>query len=423
MKSLIHKSLIRFIGYSAVILLLSTPLFFFAMKYFYVEDIDDLLRFKSLDFQEDRLPVFEKSDIRLWNEYNEELQIFPDTMRQPKNRIVEQSFYSPTERKAIDCRTLYTPVVIEGESFVLFARINLIETHDLFGTLIVFYLLLLTILLISLTLVSRLVSKRLWRPFHHTLHQLELFALEGEHLPKFTETNVREFRELNSALVHLIDRNLKTYKIQKEFTQNASHELQTPLAVFQTKLDLLLQEPNLTEAQADIVQSLYEVTLRLSRLNKNLLLLAKMENRQFNDLQQYAMGEFVLATLSFFEEQIKADELVLTTMMEQTLIVTANKPLLDSLLSNLLANAIRHNRKGGEIFVEVKADALVVRNTGMDTPLDESLLFSRFYRTSQSDKGNGLGLSIVYQICLYHGWTVKYSFESGYHQFIIQNFF
>lgn len=76
-------------------------------------------------------------------------------------------------------------------------------------------------------------------------------------------------------------KSLDSYRVQKEFTENASHELQTPLAIFQSKLDLLLQQQELTESQAEIIQDLYQMTSRISRLNRNLLLLAKIDNAQF----------------------------------------------------------------------------------------------------------------------------------------------
>lgn len=148
------------------------------------------------------------------------------------------------------------------------------------------FLLITGVLSISLVLMMRFISKRLWTPFDDTLKQIESFTLEDEALPLFADSNVKEFTRLNTVLIRLMKNNLKSYKTRKEFTENASHELQTPLAVFQSKLDILIQDPDMTEAQAKIVQNLYEVSNRLSRLSRNLLLLAKIDNRQYKQMEQ-----------------------------------------------------------------------------------------------------------------------------------------
>ena len=142
----------------------------------------------------------------------------------------------------------------------------------------------------AIILVTRFISKRLWEPYEKTLQQLEEFRLENGIIPPLAKSDIKEFTRLNLALNRLMENSLKSYQTQKEFTENASHELQTPLAVFQSKLDLLLQQPDLTEQQADIVQSLYEATNRLSRLNRNLLLLARIDTPLtlfFLGIQQY----------------------------------------------------------------------------------------------------------------------------------------
>ncbi len=107
--------------------------------------------------------------------------------------------------------------------------------------------------------VVRLISRRMWKPFDETLDRIEQFKLEDEKLPTLPDSDIQEFKRLNAALDTLMKNNLASYRSQKEFTENASHELQTPLAIFQSKLDLLLQQPDLTEPQAEIIQSLYQV--------------------------------------------------------------------------------------------------------------------------------------------------------------------
>lgn len=158
--------------------------------------------------------------------------------------------------------------------------------EDLMIGVVYQFVLIAGVLSISLVLMMRLISKRLWVPFDDTLHRIEQFSLEGENIPQFMQSDIKEFTRLNNAITQLMKKNLESYKSQKEFTENASHELQTPLAVFQSKLDLLLQQSEMTKEQAEIVQTLYEVTNRLSRLNRNLLLLTRIDNHQYNQVEQ-----------------------------------------------------------------------------------------------------------------------------------------
>lgn len=178
-------------------------------------------------------------------------------------------------------RVLYTKINIQRQPYVLMIRLNLVESEDLIKTLTGLYFAVLFTLLLVIFFVTRFISNKLWQPFFDTLQKIEQFNIEQNLLPVFIATPIKEFTQLNKGLTKLIKDNLKAFQSQKEFTENAAHELQTPLAVFQSKLDMLLQEPSLNQNQAAILQSLYEAASRLSRLNKNLLLLAKIENNQY----------------------------------------------------------------------------------------------------------------------------------------------
>lgn len=281
------------------------------------------------------------------------------------------------------------------------------------------FLLITGVLSISLLLMMRFISKRLWTPFDNTLKQIESFALEDEALPHFTDSNVKEFTRLNTVLIRLMKNNLKSYKTQKEFTENASHELQTPLAVFQSKLDILLQDPDMTEAQAKIVQNLYEVSNRLSRLSRNLLLLAKIDNRQYKQMEQIdvvATLKEVVPLLDKLTEGIAVHQI----LGDSPLLVQGSRALLESMINNLVVNAVRHNIEKGEIYICIATKQLTISNTSAEDGLDANLLFRRFFRPSEKVKGNGLGLAIVKAICDYHGWQISYTYTSNKHHFIVQ---
>ena len=271
------------------------------------------------------------------------------------------------------------------------------------------------VLAVAIVLTVRFISRRLWKPFDETLLRIEGFRLEDGKLPALPESRVKEFVRLNHTLTALMRNSLASYRVQKEFTENASHELQTPLAVFQSKLDLLLQQPRLSEQQAEIIQGLYENVTRLSRLNRNLLLLAKIDNRQYGQMETINLDNFLNGLLPSLE--CLTEDITLHKDFQTSLTICANRTLLESLVNNLVINAVRHNCPNGEITLIITENRLIVENTSDEPELDNKLLFNRFYRPSGQTKGNGLGLAIVHAICEYHGWKVLYHYKAKRHLF------
>lgn len=271
---------------------------------------------------------------------------------------------------------------------------------------------------IAIVLTVRFILRRLWKPFDDTLKEMEEFRLEDGRLPALPESDIKEFIRLNHTLEILMKNSLTSYRSQKEFTENASHELQTPLAVFQSKLDLLLQLPDLTERQAEMIQNLYQVSGRLSRLNRNLLLLAKIDNNQYARMEEtdvVKLMEELLPSLETLAGSITIER----DFKVKSLAVHANRTLLESLVSNLVINAVRHNRAGGTIRLVLDERCLMIANTSDEQALNPELIFNRFYRPSEKTKGNGLGLAIVKAICEYHGWNIDYGYQKGIHCFTV----
>ena len=245
------------------------------------------------------------------------------------------------------------------------------------------------VLAVAIVLTVRFISRRLWKPFDETLLRIEGFRLEDGKLPVLPESDVEEFARLNRTLTALMEGSLTSYRTQKEFTENASHELQTPLAVFQSKLDLLLQQPDLTRQQAELMQSLYETSNRLSRLNRNLLLLAKIDNRQYGQMETINLNDFLDRALPSLE--CLTGSITFHKDFQTSLTVRANRTLLESLVNNFVVNAVRYNRPGGKIYLTVSDRELTVSNTSAAPALDARLIFNRFYRPSEKVKRQRLG--------------------------------
>lgn len=415
MKSLINKNLLYFLGCTTLILILCLPILYWAMEKNYAKDLDELIEYRRDHFKEEHQGTLKISDIHQWNEYNYDLLILEYNDTYPLDQAVMVWFDNPAEGHPVDYRTIYTKIEIEETPFILMSRIAMVEPGDMARTLAYQYGILFIILSIIVPITQHLISKKLWKPFYKTLDKIEDYSLEKGALPEFEETNTLEFNRLNKNITKLLSKNLTVYKQQKEFIENASHELQTPLAVFRSQLDLLMQDKDLTEEQTTIVQSLYDVSSRMTRLNKNLLLLAKIENQQYQTLQEFDFSELLNNQIYILKNLAEEYGIEFSVDIKNSIKINANITLTESLINNLIVNAINHNISEGSIKIIVSQDSFSVMNTGEDKPLDQNKIFNRFSRTSERKRGVGLGLSIVYQICKFHSWNLTYEYENNLH--------
>lgn len=292
--------------------------------------------------------------------------------------------------------------------------------QDIIAGMMLQFLLIFIVITMALFITMRFATKKLWQPFDDTLLKAERFNLAQSEIPIFAETDIQEFARLNHSLGQLMKKDKDIYRIQKEFTENASHELQTPLAVIGSKLDLLMQE-NMEENQMRLVSELYELTIRMGHLNRNLLLLAKIENAQYTTLEEVDIAALLSDSLPLYETLQNGKTLrVYDRRINSNRKLRANSVLLECLLKNLIVNALRHSKEKGEVQISVEDNCITVSNESTDgKTLDADTLFCRFRPGNVRQKGNGLGLAIVKAICDFHHWIVEYKFDAGYHHFIV----
>jgi signal transduction histidine kinase len=210
------------------------------------------------------------------------------------------------------------------------------------------------------------------------------------------------------------------YQSQKEFTDNASHEMQTPLAVLQTKLELLMQTQPLTAEQASLISTLADTNSRLAKLNNSLLLLTKIENNQYGDSENINVTEVCNKILSQVSYQAELKDLKITSSFQKPIYVLANKTLVEILISNLLTNAIRYNYRGGSLTITADDDSITIQNTSTASMLDATKIFERFHKEKSDPQSIGLGLAIVKRICALYQFTIQYGYEHQLHTFRIQ---
>ena len=315
-------------------------------------------------------------------------------------------------------RGLISSVTVGDKYYQILIVESKVETEDLIKIIFVITIAVILLLLLILFVTNRLILSRLWQPFHNLLKELRLFnVVDNKDIPDL-DTNIEEFKELNQAIISMSTRVKSDYKDLKTFTENASHELLTPIAVINSKLDTLIQTENFSPQQSKLLNDLYSAVSRLTRLNQSLLLLVKIENHLVEGVEQINLKIAIQDILIQFEEIFLDKELKVSGQLNDKEL-HASPYLIDILLNNLLSNAIRHNYKGGEINIKLTREQLVIENTGENTTLQNEQIFTRFHKSSHSE-GSGLGLTISRQICENLGFTLEYSFEQPYHAFRVK---
>ena len=403
-----------------MVMLLGVPLFFFINQWLYFHEADEALQVKKEEFVKFFVPQIKENEIAIFNKLNSDLHIEENTEGIVKDTIFDRYFYNHMDKENEPFRILKSPVVINNKPYIFSVRANLVDDYELaLITLGVFTLIILT-LLIGLFIITRRLSITLWKPFYETLEQIEKFEIDKTSNPKLDPNDIEEFNRLNTALNKLIERNTLIYKSQKEFIENAAHELQTPIAIFKGKLETLLQRPDVTEEQFEILDNLNDTTTRLNRLNKNLLLLSKIESKQYDVTENVVLDEVIINQMDFFKEQSISKNIRINTNLETNLVVKVNLFFTEILIKNLFLNAVNHNIKDGIITISLDKNKLTFSNTGEVKSLQTDKLFERFSKVNPSSKGNGLGLSIIKKIVDNNNWKIEYFFKDNLHTFEIR---
>ncbi|WP_256011474.1 sensor histidine kinase [Desertivirga xinjiangensis] len=303
--------------------------------------------------------------------------------------------YMKNEDEFEPVRMLKTAFHLNGHYYHLRLITSMVEEDDLISVLLYALAGLYIGLVCTILILNQLLIKRVWLPFYGLIDKLKHFKLNGPDTFVPPPTKIDEFILLNSTVRKLIQSNIDTYQSQKQFTENASHELQTPLAIGINKLELLAQEADLKPQQAAYIESAMNNLERMKRLNSSLLLMSKIENNQFGDRVAVNVNQTVYQLLEDLTDMVEYRQITIQTHDHMELIWELNKGLADILLSNLLKNAIFHNKPGGQITIQFSNGVLKISNNGEPRELDRNQIFERFYKGSESTSRSGLGLAIA----------------------------
>ena len=307
----------------------------------------------------------------------------------------------------------------EGRCFELIVATPTFEKNDLIGTILWWILALYLILLLTVILIALIVLQKSMRPLYKILDWLNAYTPGKFHSRLSIDTDIHEFRQLEKVTTEATDRSDKAFEKQKQFIGNASHELQTPLAVLGGRIDWMLDNDSLgEESVGELVQMKRELG-HIVRLNKTLLLLTKIDNDQFPDQTDVNLSSMVLSQKELYEEIFSSKRISCSVQVpDEPVIIRMNETLASILVTNIIKNAFVHSPEGGTVALTLTGNELVVANSG-DSPLDQSRIFDRFYQGSKKDGSTGLGLALAKTIADRNGLRLTYSYENGMHLFRI----
>ena len=297
-------------------------------------------------------------------------------------------------------------VKVNGRYYLIIIRHSLVENQDLFAAISIPLLILLLLLFTISFMTTKKLNKTLWADFENNLKAIEAFSFAVNDELNLKETTIDEFDRLNKTIENLIDKLNKDYHILKQFTENASHEIQTPVSIALMNLEEALQYDLPEEAFKQIVKSI-EAIKRLSALNDSLILLTKIENNQFSSGSDVVFNEIFEEKLKLFSGLLKGKNLKVRFSSGGKFVCRMNRDLATILVNNLFSNAVKHNVKDGLIEIEIREQGMRICNTGEPNNLNNDTIFRRF--TKENSRSYGLGLAIVKQICDRHGLEISYS--------------
>lgn len=343
-----------------------------------------------------------------------------EAQSKPHIHYMDSMIYIPLKRETEPARILSTVYKDDhGKFYELVVAIPTIEKKDLKEAILYWMIFLYFGLLVCILTINIWVYHQSNRPLHKLLAWLNKYKIGGENIPLKNDTGITEFKRLNEAVVKSLQRGEELFEEQKQFIGNASHEIQTPLAVCRNRLENLMDDESLTESQLEELSKTLQTLEQISRLNKTLLLLSKIENRQFTHSHAVDLNSILKKNIKEFEE-VYAHMHIKSEVSESGIFeVIMSETLAEIMINNMIKNAFVHNRPGGYIHIGITPSKLTIKNSGQEIALDAQLIFKRFYQGNKRPESSGLGLALIKSICDLEKLHIRYAFKENLHCFEI----
>ena len=333
--------------------------------------------------------------------------------------IKDTVLFDSYEKKELNFRQITFSEKVKNDHYIITISKSLLSSEDLIEGVTEIISLIAFLFFISMLILSNLISRSIWKPFYNTIFQMKDFDVRKPKSLSFKPTKIVEFQELNKTLEKMTNQVVKDYKNLKEYTENTSHEIQTPLAIIKNQIELLMQDEHLTERQLNSINKVYESAGRLSKLKDNLSILSKIDNNQFVETASIRLADYISQRIENVEELLNIKNIEVTLNFIQNPTKEINETLAYLLFNNLISNAIKHNTSPGELYLELTNDHFLIKNTGKPLEISSNEIFERFIKSGNKPDSTGLGLSMVHRITSYYDYTISYKNSDIWHTVII----
>ena len=330
--------------------------------------------------------------------------IFSDT-------LVQQAHFGKMENQI----KLESVVEIAKRRYHIVQFDLIVESDDIISSVTKSMLITFLILLFSTVMIALFISYYMLAPFRILLTNIQNFSITDKDPIQISSSKVKEFNKINHFLLEMTSKIISDYQLLKEFTENTSHEFQTPIAIIQGKLENMLEDNNLGQSQ---MNSLIEMQITLSRLSKmttSLSLLTKIENHEFNNTEKLNLSEILKNLVKEYEELLILKKINLIMELAKDIEISGDRVLVQIMLTNLISNAIRHNIESGKINMTLNSNTFVIWNSGLPTDVNPTDFFKRFIKSNKNINSLGMGLSIVSKIADNYNYQIKYKIEEDIH--------
>jgi signal transduction histidine kinase len=411
---LLSKATIYYLVITLIIFILAGIVVYFSLVSLIYEEVDELLEEQKKVLIEEIVASEGYESIILPNDSSIIISPTFTENHEMETEFSDVEVYSKLEDEFVPYRQLAFTYRYHDEIRQIFIRRSLFESDDLIETILLSLSTIFVIAILLFITVNYFGIRHLWHPFYQILENLKTFDFRYSNVPQKVESKISEFQQLESILNDMTTKMNKDYLALKEFSENASHEMQTPLAIIRNRLELLMQQIQ-GEKEMKSLDEVYQATNRLSKLHKALGLLTKLVNHEFKEQKSISLKPFLESQTKNFSDILAFKKISLKMSIEDDPQLTINEFLLEILFSNLMSNAIYHNIEEGNIYINLVRNKFEISNTGPTPDTDPNQYFERFKKGKPDSENSGLGLSIVKQICDSYGYDVQYTYENGMH--------
>lgn len=400
---------------SLIIFLISGLIVFQLLNHIFRKQIDETLLVENALIEQTINYADSVPDFRMIFGHNIDITILNSTLKKA-GKIHDTLMYNPETGEFNHFRHVFTQnTSIRKKGYTINLYKTLSESENLIAEILIAIAIVFLSLLVTLFIANYFIARRVWIPFYRILGKLGQYQIDQSTPLNLSPTGIHEFNLLREALEKMSRKISQDYQNLKEFNENAAHEVQTPLAIIKSKLDLLIQRENLDEGQLRLISNILDATQRISRLNQGLLLISKIDNNQFPELSQVELKSLLSNILESFEDLLSMKKITLTTAFHENCILKINQALVEIMFINLVSNAVKHNLPNGFIEINLYKNQLIIENSGTELKIDPKQLFERFKKSEYHPESVGLGLSIVRKISELYQIRISYTYADNIH--------